>query len=84
MILYDFFKSELLKRYIFQSLSISSDTFPGHKPSCCKDVQDIYSGYGITNSVDLNLSKFQEILRDREAWRATDHGVAKSQIRLSN
>ena len=41
VILYDFFESELLKTYIFQGLSTSSDTFPGHNPPCCEDVQDI-------------------------------------------
>ena len=35
---------------------------------------------GFTNSVDMSLSKFQEILKDREAWRAAVHGVAKCQI----
>ena len=37
----------------------------------------------ITDSMDINLSKFWEIVEDREAWSATVHGVAKSQTRLS-
>ena len=35
---------------------------------------------GITDSENMSLSKFQEILKDREAWRAAVHGVAKCQI----
>ena len=38
----------------------------------------------ITDSVDMSLSKLQEIVKDREAWSATVHGVAKSQTRLSD
>ena len=39
---------------------------------------------GVTDSVDMNLSKLQEIMKDREAWHAAVHGAAKNWTQLSN
>ena len=39
---------------------------------------------GITDAIEMNLGKLWEMVREREAWRAADHGVAKSQTRLGS
>ena len=39
---------------------------------------------GITDSMDISLSKLQEMVKEREVWRAAVHGVTKSQTQLSN
>ena len=40
--------------------------------------------HGVSDSMDMNLSKLQEMVKDREAWHAAVYEVTKSQTRLSN
>ena len=49
-----------------------------------KRVAEVRLLNGITDSMDMNLGKLQEMVRDREAWHASVHGIAKSRTRLSS
>ena len=81
----------MLKFGYFCHLMRRADSFIGKDPDVGKDWRQEKKGItenrlldGITDSVDMGLSKLQEMVRDREASSAAVHGVAKSQTQLSD
>ena len=71
----------LMQRADLLEKSLMVGKIDGRRRRGCQRVESLHS---ITGAMDMHLGKLRKLVRYREAWRATVHGVAKSQTRLGD